>query len=171
MRGFSIRRDIKHVQWGPTLQVAFVRAFGMALTMVIVFLNAILRNEIAGITSGTDAVLFLGVVFIAYVVSATLLYPILGFISWYLTSLYVYFPIFGFFWYFLYYFYLCRINRRSLCFLSAQAEAQMGSCRQLQLSQLCANHVRRRPEIYGTHTDDEQCGLSHWASNAAFHSI
>jgi hypothetical protein len=98
MSGFSIRRDIKYVQWNRTLQLTFIRAIGSSLVLLIpaIWIIWIMDPEASGMSFG-ELLALTPVYFFGATLGTALIYPGLGLVCWYLTSLYKYFPIFGLF--------------------------------------------------------------------------
>lgn len=87
MRGFSIRRDIKHVQWGPTLQVMFVRAVGPAIVCTIVMIGAIMQGSVS--ITFVDLLPGIAMILGTALFQFTLVIPLIGLICWWLLSFFV----------------------------------------------------------------------------------
>lgn len=89
MTGFSLRRDFKHVQWGQTLQVMFIRAVGAAIVAIIIAgcLIAYSPRSLGSTRmSFSDMMLAALYAFGAITFGATFIYPWMGLICWYLMS-------------------------------------------------------------------------------------
>lgn len=89
MTKFSLRRDFKHIQWGPTFQVMCVRAVGAAIVLsllLVSFPRVFLGDDFV---SFSDRMSFGLIAFGVITFAAIFIYPWIGLICWGLMSLFV----------------------------------------------------------------------------------
>ncbi len=79
----GMRRNLKYVLWGPTLHLLFLRAFGSALLVCTFFVIVD-----AG-SSFTDKLIMWPIMVFAFTMAATFIYPWIGFIAWWILTLFV----------------------------------------------------------------------------------
>lgn len=88
MSGFMLRRDFKHIQWGATLQVMFVRALGAGIIAGI-FIAFVIDSSEGSPLALTDRLQLALYASGAIIFACTFIYPWVGLISWYLLSFFV----------------------------------------------------------------------------------
>ena len=86
---FVLRRDFKHIQWGRTFQVMFIRAVGPAIGFTILMIGVIMESEGSSSLSLVDLIPSIALIFGIALFECILVIPWIGLICWWLLSFFV----------------------------------------------------------------------------------